>query len=94
MPLVGVARAAEQVESMRESFEELLRREELDARSGELEREGQTIEAKAELAEGRRFIQVRMARARPLEKERDGLVREQGREVELASPWMRSGSRR
>ena len=77
-----------------ESFEELLRREELDARSGELERQGQTIEAKAERADcGRRFIQVRMALARPLEKERDGLIRRRGGRSNSASPWMRSGSR-
>ena len=67
---VGVAAALEEVEPLREALEDLPRRERLRARGGELDRERQVVEARAELGD-------LVARLEPgaLAEERDGLGR-------------------
>ena len=66
--------AGEQRQPLVEPLEELLGRERLDARGGELEREREVVEAAADLGDGLVGLEVGLDRARPREEEADRLL--------------------
>ena len=70
---IGVAAGLEEVEPLREALEQLLRREDDRARSGELEGQGQVVEARAELHD-RRVLRPGVERARASHEELDAVV--------------------
>ncbi len=71
---VAVASSLEQVEALREAFEQLLGREDGRARRCELERERQVVEPRAEPADRSVCREGRLERPRTDEEELDGLT--------------------
>src|SRR4051794_30058815 len=81
--LVGIAAALEQVEPLRDSLEQLLRAEELDACRGELDCEREAVETADQLVHRVRVTDVGTDSLRPLDEQRDSVTLVHRRQVEL-----------